>query len=642
MTSATSRGFRIALLAVICSIFIATTAPAAAPAAAAASDPTDDRLGWSKTNHAGRAAGEIGGTVRTAAAPLFYADKIAPKSLAEKLTASGSIVLPAQPASKAAVFIGWFNADFRGWRFPTCVGFFVSGDADPNDVLFTYALNGTWNLARGAAATTFRIPRDGTRHKWTITYDPKANGGNSTVTLAVDGQPPFVADLPSGHMPAGATVDRFGVLQAQAAGNPFTVYLDDVEYDGATTAAAQNFDADPAWQHGGGGAAATPAATFVPDGRPPHANTAVPAQPLTQDTLADRIKPEPNGALSFYTRNKDNKLVKSFLITPEGSLVAGGTLQNGPDVPLTSEPSMLHPSAYDNATNGARLSWVNDFFFGLNKSAGLGRMQSEGQPMLYLRVLGLMGRADSPDIQLGRAGPDNGRTNYGPLEATAPGNCLGKIIFKAYIKDPEKVEGEWTGDIAGIHARNETTPTAERSPASLHFTTAGDSVGGNAWRENVERMVIRSNGFVGIGDEFTQPKERLHVQGNIRASGDVVAGGAKKFVIPHPTQPGRQLAHAAVEGPEAAVYYRGEAQLAGGRAEVRLPDYFESLTAKQGRTVILTNVDGFDRLAVQRQRGMQVSGGRFVVVSDNRASTQAFSWEVKATRADVSPLEVEK
>jgi len=261
--------------------------------------------------------------------------------------------------------------------------------------------------------------------------------------------------------------------------------------------------------------------------------------------------------------------------------------------------------------------------------------------MLQLRVLALMGRGDSPDIQLGRAGPDNGRTNYGPLEATEAGACIGKIIFKSYIKDPEKVEGEWTGDIAGMHARAETTPTKERSPASLHFTTAGDSIHGGAWRENIERMIIRSNGFVGIGDEFTSPQERLHVQGNIRADGDVIAGGAKKFIINHPTRPGAQLAHAAIEGPEAAVYYRGEAQLINGRAEIEMPEYFEALTATAGRTVILTNVDGFDRLAVQRQQGMQVKDGRLVVISDNPASAQAFTWEVKAIRADISPLQVE-
>lgn len=633
MSSAASRALVLALVSVLYS-----TVAVAADVPAVGGDPAGKGFRWSNTDVAGKAAGEIGGTVSTSATPAYYAQKIPPKSLDDELTASGSISLPAQPASTTAVFIGWFNSDFRGWRFPNCVGFWVSGGDAPNDEVHTYGLTGVWNRNMGAKPTGFRIPRDGSRHNWTLKYDPKANEGNGAISFALDGQKPFIANLPPGHMAQDATFDRFGLLQAQASRDPLTLFLDDVQYNGK----AQDFSADPGWQQGGGGTVT--ASKFVPDDRPPHANTAVPSQPITQDSLEERIRVEPNGALSFYTRNSDNELIKSFLITPEGSLVAGGTIQNGPNIPLTNEPSMLHPSAYDNATNGARLSWVNDFFFGLNKSAGVGRMQGEGQPMLYLRVLGLMGRADSPDIQLGRAGPDNGRTNYGPLEATEAGAALGKIIFKAYIKEQEKVEGEWTGDIAGMHARVQAVPTPEKTPASLHFTTAGASINGepHSWRENIERMVIQSNGFVAIGDEFSSPAERLHVQGNIKADGDIVATGAKKFVISHPTQPGKQLVHAAVEGAEAAVYYRGEGQLVGGRAEIRLPEYFEALTHEHGATVMLTNVDGFDRLAVQRQASLQVKDGRFIVISENPGSTQAFSWEVKATRADISPLQVEK
>jgi hypothetical protein len=596
---------------------------------------TANNLGWSQTQFAGKAPGEIGGTVSTAATPAFYADQIEPKTLKDELKASGVICLPKQSATKTGVFVGWFNAGLKGWRFPTCIGFWVSGSDAPNDEVFTYAFTGVWNRAAGAKPTGIRIPRDGTRHAWTLTYSPQAGSGQGAITFAVEGQKPFTVNLPPRHMAAGATFDRFGLLHAQASRDPLTVYLDDLQYEGKR----QDFAADPGWQKGGGEPVKVP--DFSKSDSAPHANTAIPTGPITQDPLEERVKVEANGALSFYTRNFENKLVKRLMITPEGSLVAGGSLQNGPDEPLVVEPPMLHPSIYDNATNGRRLSWVNDFHFGLHKSPGLGQMQSEGQPMLQLRVLALMGRGDSPDIQLGRAGPDNGRTNYGPLEETPGGTALGKIIFKAYMKDPEKVEGEWTGDIAGIHARNQATPTKQKSPASLHFTTAGPSVKNNAWTENIERVVIQSNGYVGIGDEFTSPAERLHVQGNILAEGDVVARGAKKFVINHPTQPGKKLVHAAIEGPEAAVYYRGESQLRDGKAVIELPQYFEALTAPHGRTVMLTLVDGFDRLAVQRQSGTQVKDGRFIVICDNPASTQSFNWEVKAQRADIPPLQAE-
>jgi hypothetical protein len=115
----------------------------------------------------------------------------------------------------------------------------------------------------------------------------------------------------------------------------------------------------------------------------------------------------------------------------------------------------------------------------------------------------------------------------------------------------------------------------------------------------------------------------------------------KNFIIDHPLDPSRYLVHATLEGPEGAVYYRGSAHLDHGRAEIALPSYFEALTRRDGRTVQLTNIDGFDPIAVLRQDGASVRDGRFVVGSSNAESTQAFDWEVKAVRADGPPLVAE-
>lgn len=122
---------------------------------------------------------------------------------------------------------------------------------------------------------------------------------------------------------------------------------------------------------------------------------------------------------------------------------------------------------------------------------------------------------------------------------------------------------------------------------------------------------------------------------------DMNTGLLKTFAIDHPQHPERYLLHATLEGPEGAVYYRGSARLAEGRAEIALPPYFEALTRREGRTVLLTNVDGWDPLAVLTQGGATIRDGRFVVASSNPRSTQAFDWEVKAVRSDAPPLEVE-
>ena len=118
-------------------------------------------------------------------------------------------------------------------------------------------------------------------------------------------------------------------------------------------------------------------------------------------------------------------------------------------------------------------------------------------------------------------------------------------------------------------------------------------------------------------------------------------GVFKTFIIDHPVDPARYLVHATLEGPEGSVFYRGSARLENGRAEIVLPPYFEALTRADGRTVLLTNVDGHDRLSVQTQDGARITGGRFVVVSDDPTSSQAFDWEVKAVREDTAPLQVE-
>jgi hypothetical protein len=57
-------------------------------------------------------------------------------------------------------------------------------------------------------------------------------------------------------------------------------------------------------------------------------------------------------------------------------------------------------------------------------------------------------------------------------------------------------------------------------------------------------------------------------------TGEVTYNSTKTFVINHPTKPANYLVHAAIEGPEAGVYYRGEAKIENNKfVKVSLPDY---------------------------------------------------------------------
>lgn len=141
---------------------------------------------------------------------------------------------------------------------------------------------------------------------------------------------------------------------------------------------------------------------------------------------------------------------------------------------------------------------------------------------------------------------------------------------------------------------------------------------------------VFASGALYVGGDFNNPKCVFY------------ANGTKHFVIDHPLDPeNKSLHHVCIEGPEAAVFYRGSARLVDGRAEVELPAYFEGLARADGRTVMLTAVCDDDE-PVGVLAASPVRDGRFTVrASDGRNAAQRFCWEVKAVRADVEPLAVE-
>jgi hypothetical protein len=114
----------------------------------------------------------------------------------------------------------------------------------------------------------------------------------------------------------------------------------------------------------------------------------------------------------------------------------------------------------------------------------------------------------------------------------------------------------------------------------------------------------------------------------------------KNFRIVHPLDDTRHLTHSTLEGPEIAVFYRGEG-VTDETAEttITLPDYFEALTRPEGRTVLLTALfEDSDDTEIGKLAAGRVKDGAFRVRSEY--ASQAFYWEVKAVRADVAPLEV--
>ncbi|MCM2279644.1 MAG: hypothetical protein NDJ89_16340 [Oligoflexia bacterium] len=166
---------------------------------------------------------------------------------------------------------------------------------------------------------------------------------------------------------------------------------------------------------------------------------------------------------------------------------------------------------------------------------------------------------------------------------------------------------------------------------------------GNFYIDSANPNQIK-NASVGVGLHATTPAGVVAFLVNgtliaqVDATGFKVVSGAKMFDIQDPRyrDPKKRLVHAAIEGPEAAVFYRGSGKLIGGRARVLLPKYFEALTREKSGTVLLTakgkkpfplSYDEFDG------KGFTVYG---------TSAEGEFDWEVKATRSDIAPLEVEK
>jgi hypothetical protein len=201
-------------------------------------------FGYSRTNHAGQARGEIGGQLWRSPTPAFYADHIATKTLDDKLTASGTYVV-IKTDGGSGVFFGWFNANQPGGgRPPNSLGWYLDGERSGTWLLFL-VLTGK-NKSHGAFVNEFRgprIPNDGSRHTWEIVYDPQANQNNGAISFVWDGGEPVISDLPPHIKAEGAILNRFGMMNIQKSGGGFHIYVDDLQYDGKQ----EDFEQDPQW-----------------------------------------------------------------------------------------------------------------------------------------------------------------------------------------------------------------------------------------------------------------------------------------------------------------------------------------------------------------------------------------------------------
>jgi hypothetical protein len=232
-------------------------------------------FGYSDTNHAGQARGEMGGAIQRASTPAYYAAKITPKTLDDKLSASGKFAIT-QTQAGAGVFFGFFNSQQPGGSGRPIGSLGLDLDFEQHGGRLAVRLITNSNKSCGEFATPYLpgkfrptpLKKDGTRYRWTLDYDPQAAGGNGrfVFTLTSDthktedygplDEPSqaeaqarfpntitFTIDVTPGFRAEGATLDRFGMLNMMKAGGSATMYFDDIKFDGQL----ENFDNDPSW-----------------------------------------------------------------------------------------------------------------------------------------------------------------------------------------------------------------------------------------------------------------------------------------------------------------------------------------------------------------------------------------------------------
>jgi len=241
-------------------------------------------FGFSATNHAGQANGEMGGRIQRSTTLAAYAAALSPaKTLEDKFSAAGSFAITEAQAG-AGVFFGFFNAEQPGGSGRPVGSLGLNFDFEGSGGRLAVRLITSTNKSCGTFITPYLpgkfrptpLKKDGTRYRWTLDYDPQGAGGNGQFVFTMKSDthtaqnygslPPesqkeadvrfpntttFTIPLPPGYKQEGAEFDRFGVCNMMKSGGAATLFFDDLQFAGQT----EDFAKDPYWPAGGNRAA---------------------------------------------------------------------------------------------------------------------------------------------------------------------------------------------------------------------------------------------------------------------------------------------------------------------------------------------------------------------------------------------------
>jgi hypothetical protein len=185
------------------------------------------------------------------------------------------------------------------------------------------------------------------------------------------------------------------------------------------------------------------------------------------------------------------------------------------------------------------------------------------------------------------------------------------------------------------HVQTTLVSNAQTGPTGLHGATGQTgTIGPTGIQGATGSTGLGATGATGdVG--ITGPTGTIGAPGDDGPTGPIGPTGAKSFVIDHPTDPSRYLVHACLEGPEAGVYYRGEAHIVSNSVTITLPSYVQSLA--RDFTIQLTPIYESEDEAPRTLSASRVVNGAFTV----RGSQGAFYWHVYGRRLAIN-VEPEK
>jgi len=143
-----------------------------------------------------------------------------------------------------------------------------------------------------------------------------------------------------------------------------------------------------------------------------------------------------------------------------------------------------------------------------------------------------------------------------------------------------------------------------------------------------------NNGYASVNDQSGNWQARMYVNS---AGNGIIEADSKSFRMPHPYRPGYDIVYACIEGPEAATYVRGTAELSNGTVKIIFPDHFQIVASENSMTILITPLSADSKgLAVVEKS----TYGFTVKELSNGTGTYAFDWEAKCIRKGYEDFEV--